>query len=133
MNLTTLDLFVMGVPLVVVFAVAIVMRRYLRSVADFLAASRCAGRYVICVSAAEIGAGVMGMIGGWEIFQETGFSLGIWGGFTGFVWFMFTLNGVMTFRFRETRCLTFHQFFELRYSKSLRVIATFLNIWELYI
>lgn len=129
-HFTTLDLMVMGVPLVIVFVVALMMRRYLRSVADFLAASRCAGRYVMCVSAAEIGAGVAGLVGGWEVFQTTGFAIGFWSGYVGFIYFLLALTAVVGYRFRETRCLTFHQFFEVRYSKGLRVFSSFLNVFS---
>jgi SSS family solute:Na+ symporter len=129
-HFSTLDLMVMGVPLVIVFVVALMMRRYLRSVADFLAASRCAGRYVMCVSAAEIGAGVAGLVGGWEVFQTTGFAIGFWSGYVGFIYFLLALTAVVGYRFRETRCLTFHQFFEVRYSKGLRVFSSFLNVFS---
>ena len=127
MNLSTLDLIIIAVPAVVVFAVALVMRRYLRSVADFLAAGRCAGRYLICTASAEIGAGISGLVVGLEVFSKTGFSLDLWVGFVGLVYFMLTLLGFVTFRFRETRALTFHQFFEVRYSRGLRVFASLLN------
>ena len=127
MNLTKLDLIIIALPAVVVFVVALVMRRYLRSVADFLAAGRCAGRYLICTASAEIGAGISGLVVGLEVFSKTGFSLDLWIGFSGLVYFMLTLLGFVTFRFRETRALTFHQFFEIRYSRGLRVFASFLN------
>jgi len=84
-NLNWVDMVLVGVPCVVVLGVALFMQRYLRSVADFLAASRCAGRYVICTAVAETGAWGMGFISWLEAFSKTGFSLGLWGSFTGFV------------------------------------------------
>lgn len=102
----------------------------MRSVADFLAANRCAGRYLICTALSESNASVIGMVTAMEIFSRTGVSMGYWGAFTGIIFFIFTLFGLITYRFRETRCLTFHQFFELRYSKGLRVFASFLNIFS---
>ncbi len=131
MNLTPLDLIVMGVPLAIVFAVSTYMRRYMRSVADFLAASRCAGRYLICTAAGETGASVMIMITTLEIFSRTGFSMRFWDfSVTSIALFFFSLLGLIVYRFRETRALTFHQFFELRYSKGVRVFASFLNAFS---
>jgi SSS family solute:Na+ symporter len=130
MNLTYLDLGVMGVPLAIVLAVTVGMRRYMRSVADFLAASRCAGRYLICTASAETGAGVMIMISTLEVFSRTGFSLRFWDSITSVIFFFFGLVGLITYRFRETRALTFHQFFELRYSRGVRVFASFLNVFS---
>jgi SSS family solute:Na+ symporter len=116
--------------MVIVLAIAIIMRRYMHSVADFLAANRCAGRYLICSSLAELGAAVMSSVMVMESFSKTGFSLGLWSSFTGTIFFMFTLFGVVTYRFRETRCLTFHQFLEVRYSRGIRVFSSFINIFS---
>ena len=130
MRLTTLDLLVIGIPFLVILAVTYFMRRYTRSVADFLAASRCAGRYLICTALAELGSSVMAVIIGLEVFSKTGFSLNFWSSFGGIIFFVFGLLGLITFRFRETRALTFHQFFEVRYSKGVRVFASFLNVFS---
>lgn len=129
-NLSNLDLIIIGIPTVVVFAVAFIMRQYLRSVADFLAASRCAGRYLLTTASAETGAAIMGTVAYMEQYSKSGNSLGMWGAFTGFVFFMLTMLGFVTYRFRETRALTFHQFFEIRYSKNLRGFASFLNVFS---
>src|SRR5258708_7313577 len=130
MNLTLLDYLIIGIPLALVLAVGVIMRRYTHSVADYLAANRCAGRYLLTTSAEQIGAAVMLTVIALEVFSSAGFSLQYWEGFQQVIFFMLTLFGVVTFRFRETRCLTFHQFFEVRYSKGLRVFASFLNIFS---
>jgi SSS family solute:Na+ symporter len=64
------------------------------------------------------------------VFSQTGFSLGFWNSISSAIFFYFGLVGLITYRFRETRALTFHQFFELRYSKGIRVFASFLNIFS---
>jgi SSS family solute:Na+ symporter len=64
------------------------------------------------------------------MFSRTGFSTNFWSGFTGIIFFVLTLFGVITYRFRETRCMTFHQFFEIRYSKGLRVFASVVNVFS---
>lgn len=130
MNLTSLDLWVLGLPFILIIVVTHLLRRYTRSVADFLAASRCAGRYVICTAIAETGSTVMGVMMGLEIFSRTGFSLRYWEHFGSIVSFVFGLLGLIIYRYRETRALTFHQFFEIRYSKGLRVFASFLNVFS---
>ncbi|HEY8965683.1 MAG TPA: hypothetical protein VIM58_04520, partial [Candidatus Methylacidiphilales bacterium] len=125
-----LDYVVLLIPLALVLGVTFALRRYMRSVSDFLAASRTAGRYVICTSISESGAGVMGLVLALEVYSRTGVSMGFWGVFNNIVLFGFTLFGLITFRFRETRCLTFHQFLEVRYDRRLRVFASFLNIFS---
>jgi len=130
MNLTRLDIAIIAIPCAVVFLVALVMRRYLRSVADFLAASRCAGRYLICTAAGEMGAWGMGFVAYMEVFSKTGFSLSFWQNFSSFTVFVLTLSGFVSYRFRQTRALTFHQFFEVRYSRGVRVFASFLNVFS---
>lgn len=130
MQLTWLDYAMIAVPITAVFIVSLLMRQYLRSVADFLAASRCAGRYLLATAGAELGAGIVATVMALETFSKSGFSLGLWGGFAGFIGFIMMLNGVIGFRFRETRSLTFHQFFEARYSRGIRGLAAFMNFFS---
>jgi len=129
-NLTTLDLLVIGIPFLVILVVTAFLRRYTRSVADFLAASRCAGRYLICTALAETGSSVMAIMIGLEVFSRTGFSLRFWESFGGIISFVFGLLGLIVYRYRQTRAMTFHQFFEVRYSKGIRVFASFLNVFS---
>jgi len=130
LRLTPLDLLAMGIPLGIVLVATIVMRRYMRSVADFLAANRCAGRYVICTSLGAAGSSVLGLCMALEVFSKTGFSMNFWTAFTGVLFFFFGILGLVSYRFRETRALTFHQFFEVRYTKGVRVFAGFLNVFS---
>jgi SSS family solute:Na+ symporter len=50
MNLHFVDWLMVLVPLALVFAIAVKTRKYTRSVADFLAANRCAGRYLVATA-----------------------------------------------------------------------------------
>ncbi len=125
MALTPLDLSIICVPFVVVFLFALHLKRYMRSVADFLAASRTAGRFLICTASAEVAA-LFG-VAGWEMIARSGFCLNLWGMFGAMVTLFMILVGFVGYRFRETRVLTFHQFFEVRYSRSLRIGAGLLN------
>ena len=119
--LSPLDLAIITVPFVIVFIFALNLRKYMRSVADFLVASRTAGRYLMCTASSATAA--MFGVAGWEMTSRSGFSLGLWGMFGAMVTLFMILVGFVGYRFRETRVLTFHQYFEVRYSRGLRVAA----------
>jgi SSS family solute:Na+ symporter len=130
-HLDWLDAAVVGVPILLVLGVAWFMKQYVKNVADYLAASRTAGRYLIAVASYEAGAAsVVAFVQGLETFSRAGWSLNLWYTFSGFIFTVLALVGFVTYRFRETRALTFHQFFELRYSRGVRVLATFLNVFS---
>lgn len=106
---------------------AVYTKRYALSVADFLAANRCAGRYLLCVSddvAAFAGITIVAM---WEIYYVTGFAVVWWDMMRAMVLpTILCLSGWIIYRFRQTRALTLGQFIELRYSKRLRIFTGFL-------
>jgi len=54
-------LIVIGVLSLVIWA-AVSTKKYTKSVADFLAANRCAGRYLICVSEGMAGLGAISVV-----------------------------------------------------------------------
>jgi SSS family solute:Na+ symporter len=124
------DIAIIAFPIVLAFLVTLHMRRFTRSVTDFLAAGRSAGRYLICTAQMEMGITAIGVVEGMETFSQTGFSLRIWQSFTGFFMFLMAMSGLISYRFRETRSLTFHQFFEVRYSKGVRVFATMVQTFS---
>jgi SSS family solute:Na+ symporter len=130
MTLTWIDILVIAVPFGIVLAVSTILKGYVRSVADFLAAGRCAGRYLICTANAELGAGATGMVQALEVFAAAGFTTYLWASFEIVIMMTLALNGVVSYRFRETRSLTFHQFFEVRYSKGVRMLASFLSFFS---
>lgn len=125
MALSLLDLTIVAVPFLAVILFALRVKVYMRSVADFLVASRTAGRYLICTASAEVSA-LFG-VAGWEVISRSGFCLGLWSMFGAMVTLFMILVGFVGYRFRETRVMTFHQFFEVRYSRNLRIGAGFLN------
>ena len=130
MNLTTLDLTVAILPLMAILIVTWYMQRQMRSVTDFLAANRCAGRFIICTAVAETGAVITVMISELEIFSKAGFSLQYWNQFAWTLTFLMGITGLITVRYRETRSLTFHQFFEKRYSKGVRVFGSAMHAFS---
>ncbi|MBK1877186.1 sodium:solute symporter family protein [Pelagicoccus mobilis] len=103
--------------------VAIVTKRYVRGVAGFLAADRCAGRYLLTLSDGMAGLGAIGIIASFQQNYTAGFGPGWWGGIMAPLMLLLPLTGFIIYRFRETRVLTIAEFYEKRYSKNFRVFA----------
>jgi SSS family solute:Na+ symporter len=98
-------------------------RKYSNSVAGFIAASRCAGKYLLAMGDGMANTGAISIIACFQLYYE--------GGFTPFWWqsifiplsIFVAITGWVIYRFRQTRALTMAQFFEIRYSKKFRVFA----------
>jgi SSS family solute:Na+ symporter len=97
-------------------------QQYIKSAADFLAGSRCAGRYLLTVSGTGM-FGAIGVVAAWECTYQVGFGAGWWSGLAAPVALLVTMTGWVIYRFRQTRALTLAQFFEVRYSRGFRVYA----------
>ncbi len=123
MNLAWFDWLI--VVLVVTFMVSQVVssRKRMQSVADFLAAGRTAGRYVLSLSQGMAALGAISIIGNIEMNYVAGFTMSWWGLTTAVVVLFITATGWVIYRFRQTRALTLAQFFEIRYSRKFRIFA----------
>jgi SSS family solute:Na+ symporter len=99
-------------------------RKYMKSVADFLAANRLAGRYMLTVSSGFGGA--ISIIAAWEMVYNSGLPTQWWGMIGIPIGLIIGISGFITYRFRQTRALTLAQFFEVRYSRQFRYFAGFL-------
>lgn len=111
------------------------VRNLNRSVADFVAANRCAGRYIICVSEGAAALGIVSFIGQFEQYYEGGFCPAFWWLMVTPMYLLITMTGWIIYRFRATRAFTFAQFYEERYSRNFRIftgIAGFLALFTLY-
>ena len=95
----------------------------MRGVADFLAANRCAGRYLLTIAGAMGGIGVVSIVAGYEVMSSAGTAASWWGNLGAPVALLIVLTGWVYYRFRETRALTMAQFFEMRYSRKFRIHA----------
>jgi len=129
MHMHLLDYSIVAALLAFLIAMAIVSKRYMQSVADFLAAGRCAGRYVLTVSEVIAGIGAVTIVAEFEFYYTTGFTAQWWA-FA--AWPCLTIaaaSGWVLYRFRQTRALTMAQFFEMRYNKSVRVLAGILQFF----
>jgi len=121
--MTIIDYMVIGAFFALLLGGAIKTRKYNKSVSDFLAANRCAGRYLITVAQGIAGIGAISIIAGFEMFYKAGFSAAWWQLMMLCVMTFIFLSGWVLYRFRQTRALTMAQFIEMRYSKKLRIFT----------
>ncbi len=110
-------------PFSVVLYVAFKTRLYIRDIADYLAAGRVAGRYVISVGDLQAGLGVITLVAMVEEQYQSGLGLGFWSGLMVPISLVMSLTGYVVYRFRQTRVLSIGQFLEMRYSRSFRIVA----------
>jgi SSS family solute:Na+ symporter len=118
-----IDWWMTFVPILLVIVIAAYTRRYIRSVADFVAGGRAAGRYLICNARGEAGAGVANTMSYFQLMMVSGFVLAWWNTITIAVWLLIAISGFVVYRFRQTRAMTVGQFFEMRYSRRFRLFA----------
>ena len=121
------SILIVAVPFLLVFALAIWCRRYVRSVADFLVAGRCAGRYVMQSGSIMGPLSVMTLVAQAEMQTQVGYGVKFWEEILVPLGVVMGLFGWISFRFRETRAMSAGQFLEMRYSRSLRRFAAVLR------
>ena len=102
--------------------------RYMQGVADFLSANRSAGRYLLTMAGSATGLGAISAVGLFEQYYAAGLPTIWWQWMVIPTTVIITLTGWVFYRFRETRCLTLPQFFEVRYSRRFRIYAA-LIVW----
>lgn len=107
----------------VIMGSMILTRRHMRGVADYLAAGRSAGRYLLTVSAGIAAVGAITIVANLEMGYEAGFAMGWWGLSMSLFMTIVTVTGWVNYRFRRTRALTLSEFFERRYSRRFRIFA----------
>ena len=123
-----LDWTIVLLPLSFVLYMAYYSKRYIHGVADYLVAGRVCGRYVLSVSSLAAGAmGVITLVAGIEVNYKTGYALAFWSNLLLPLSIILALTGYCTYRFRETKALSFGQFIEMRYNRPLRVFAAVLR------
>src|SRR4051794_17539249 len=116
-----IDWVLVVAPILLVFGFAAYTHRYVRSVADFLAGGRCAGRYLLANARGESDAGLSNTMSKFEIIMVSGFVLNFWEKISTPILLLVGISGFVIYRYRETRALTLAQFFEMRYSRAFRL------------
>src|SRR5688500_2726131 len=116
-----LDWVLVAATLALVLAVAVSPRRFVRSVADFLAAGRCAGRYLLANARGESDSGLANTMSKFEMVLVAGFVLNFWEKIQVPVLLLVAVSGFVVYRYRETRAMTLAQFLEMRYSRRFRL------------
>ena len=123
MNLQAVDWVIVAGAMGFFIFMAWFTKRYTHSVADFMAANRCAGRYVLAVAYGISSLGAITVIAEFQKYYKAGFTA-IWWSFIFFaVSIIIAVTGWVVYRYRETRVFTLAQFFEVRYSKRFRIFA----------
>lgn len=122
-NLQPPDIAIIAVIVAVVGGFALYTRRYTNSVADFLSANRCAGRYLLTVASGMAGIGAISIVAMWEKFYQAGFTAQFWGSMFAPLGLVMALSGWIIYRYRETRAMTLAQFLEMRYSRRFRLFS----------
>lgn len=118
-----LDWVVVGVVVLGLAGIGIYTRRYMLCVADFLAANRCAGRYLLTMADGVAGLGAISVIAEFEKYYQAGFAAKWWDNMFGPVGMFLTITGYIIYRFRASRAMTMAEFFEMRYSRRFRIFT----------
>jgi len=119
----TIDWLIAIVPVVLILIIAVHSKKYVRGVVDYLAAGRVAGRYVLCAGDLTSALSVITLVALVESKYQVGYALTFWEYLMVPVGIIMGLTGFCVYRFRETRALSIGQFLEMRYSRSLRIVA----------
>ncbi len=123
LGMCIIDWLIIILPLAFVFYMGIKTMKYVRGAAEFLAAGRAAGRYIISVADVASGLSVLAIVSFVEMRYQTGFAISFWQNLTHPISIILALFGFCFYRFRETRALSLGQFLEVRYNRPLRVFA----------
>ncbi len=98
----TIDWILVCVPLAIVLAAALYTNRFVKSVADFLSAGRCAGRYLLANAKGESDSGLSSTVSNFELFLVSGFVVGFWDKIAYPIAIVVAISGFVVYRFRET-------------------------------
>ena len=123
MNMQLVDWGILGGLVTLICVMALVSRKYTKSVADYLSANRCAGRYLLTLSEGISSLGAVSVVAFFEMYYKAGFTAIWWATMMMPVGVIVALSGWVQYRYRETRAMTMAQFFEMRYSRRFRVFA----------
>ena len=117
-----IDWFLFSIPIVVIAIFCFFSQKYIRSVADFLAAGRTGGRYLLSSANGMAGMGLITLAVALQNYRHAGWAVSWWGQIITLATTILSLSGFVFYRYRQTKVLTLAQFFEIRYCRSFRVV-----------
>ena len=113
----------MVLPVAIAVGIGLSCGQYVRSVADFMAGGRAAGRYLLSSAKSIQLAGAVMFVALFQVFNSSGFVTNWWQQISVPVSLVITITGFVFYRYRQTRALTIAQFFEMRYSRNIRLFT----------
>lgn len=122
-----IDWLIVVIPVTFVIGIGLYSKKYIRGVADFLAAGRVCGRYVISVGDMANALSIITLVAYVEVHYKTGFALAFWQNIISPLGIFLALTGFCIYRFRETKAMSLGQFLEMRYNRPFRIFAATLR------
>ncbi len=123
MSLSLLDWSIVIIVFSFMIYSVVLSKKYMKSVADFIASGRTAGRYLLSIAMGMAMLGAISVVGEFQLFYKSGFCMKWWELSMALAILIVTVSGWIIYRFRQTRALTMAQFFEMRYSRNFRVFS----------
>ncbi|MDD3155508.1 MAG: hypothetical protein PHS41_11635, partial [Victivallaceae bacterium] len=117
-----IDWVILLVPILLIFVAVGYTQKYVRSVADFLAAGRTGGRYLLTSANGLAGMGLITLVAYSQKFHHAGWAIDWWNNGYLMIAAVLSLSGFVYYRFRETRAMTLAQFFQMRYDRGYRIV-----------
>ncbi|MEM8875338.1 MAG: sodium:solute symporter [Planctomycetota bacterium] len=109
--------------LALLLGLSFTLSRASKSTADFMAAGRSAGRFILSMANDMGGFAAIFVVATFEQFYVSGFPGAWWSTLLMPMWAIIMFSGWIQYRFRETRALTMPHFFAERYSPRVRIWA----------
>src|SRR5713226_4217954 len=123
MNFTILDWAIVSGYLVVSLAVGLLGKKYIGNVAHYLVAGRELGRYIGIATLAATEIGTITFMYNAELGYKYGFSAFAAALISGVVMIIVGRTGFVISRLRQLKLMTVPEFFEIRYSRGLRLVT----------
>src|SRR6478672_3932034 len=123
MNFTTLDWVIVIGYLLVSVSIGVIGKRYIGNVAHYLVAGRELGTFIGIATLAATEIGTITFMYNGELGYRYGFSAFAAALISGVVMIIVGRTGFIISRFRELRLMTVPEYFEVKYSRGLRIVT----------
>jgi SSS family solute:Na+ symporter len=123
MNFSAIDWVIVVVYIAITLAAGLAGKKYISDATDFLLAGRHLGKFIGIATLAATEIGTITFMYYAELGYKTGFSSFVNGLIAGGVMIFLGATGFMIFKLRDLGLTTVPEFFEVKYSRRLRLIA----------